>query len=135
MHFLINFFYKIIFYQIYDLQNELESEQKYHQETLKEIKRNEKRIKELILQGEDDRKNQIHLNDLVEKLQCKLKAYRKQVEEAEEIASLNLSKYRKAQNDLAEASERADQAENQVAKVRAKNRNTLSIGRGSSPQV
>jgi chromosome segregation ATPase len=117
------------------LQNELESEQKYHQETLKEVKRNEKRIKELILQGEDDRKNQIHLNDLVEKLQCKLKAYRKQVEEAEEIASLNLSKYRKAQNDLAEASERADQAENQVAKVRAKNRNTLSIGRGSSPQV
>jgi hypothetical protein len=46
-----------------------------------------------------------------------------------------LSKYRKAQNDLAEASERADQAENQVAKVRAKNRNTLSIGRASSPQV
>ena len=64
-----------------------------------------------------------------------MKAYRKQVEEAEEIASLNLSKYRKAQNDLAEASERADQAENQVAKVRAKNRNTMSIGRGSSPQV
>ena len=57
------------------------------------------------------------------------------ITEAEEIASLNLSKYRKAQNDLAEASERADQAENQVAKVRAKNRNTLSIGRGSSPQV
>jgi hypothetical protein len=64
-----------------------------------------------------------------------LKVYKRQIEEAEEIAALNLAKFRKAQHELDDAAERADQAENQVAKNRAQNRSTVSMGRGSSPQV
>ncbi len=59
----------------------------------------------------------------------------KKIEEAEEIAAVNLSKYRKAQHELESAAERADQAESLIAKNRALNRSTSSIGRGSSPQV
>ena len=35
------------------------------------------------------------MQDLVDKLQQKIKTYKRQVEEAEEIAAVNLAKYRK----------------------------------------
>ena len=38
-------------------------------------------------------------------------------------------------HELEDAEERASQAENQLSKVRAKNRSTASVGRGFSPQV
>ena len=34
------------------------------------------------------------MQDLVDKMQNKLRAYKRQIEEAEEIAALNLAKYR-----------------------------------------
>ena len=37
------------------------------------------------------------MQDLVDKLQQKIKTYKRQIEEAEEIAALNLAKFRKAQ--------------------------------------
>jgi myosin heavy chain 6/7 len=80
----------------------------------------------LAFQAEEDRKNQARLSDLIEKLQNKLKVYKRQAEEAEEIASVNLGKFRKVQHDLEEAEERADIAENQLLKIRAKNRATVS---------
>ena len=49
----------------------------------------------------------------------------------EEIAAINLSKYRKVQHELEDAEERADMAENTLAKLRAKNRSSLSQSRAS----
>jgi len=60
-----------------------------------------------------------------------LTVYKKQIEDAEEIAAINLSKYRKAQHELEDATQRADQAESQIAKNRALNRSSTSI---ESPQ-
>ena len=102
---------------------------------MKEVRKNDRRLKELAFQAEEDKKSQARLQELVDKLQNKLKVYKRQIEEAEEIAALNLAKFRKAQHELDDAAERADQAENQVAKNRAQNRSTVSMGRGSSPQV
>jgi hypothetical protein len=39
-------------------------------------------LKELVFQAEEDRKNQSRLQDLTEKLQNKIKIYKRQVEEA-----------------------------------------------------
>ena len=47
----------------------------------------------------------------------------------EEIAAVNLAKYRKVQHELEEAEERADMAENTLGKLRAKNRSSLSASR------
>jgi len=58
-----------------------------------------------------------------------LTVYKKQIEDAEEIAAINLSKYRKAQHELEDATQRADQAESQIAKNRALNRSSTSIDR------
>lgn len=52
----------------------------------------------------------------------------------EEIAALNLAKFRKAQQELEEAEERADLAEQAIAKLRTKGRSG-STARGSSPLV
>ena len=42
------------------------------------------------------------MTELATKLQQKIKTYKKQIEEAEEIAALNLAKYRKAQQEMEE---------------------------------
>lgn len=52
----------------------------------------------------------------------------------EEIAALNLAKFRKAQQELEEAEERADLAEQAIQKLRTKGRSG-STARGSSPLV
>ena len=56
------------------------------------------------------------MQELVDKLQNKVKSYKKQIEEAEEIAALNLAKFRKVQADLESSEERADISE-QVKRV------------------
>ena len=58
----------------------------------------------------------------MEKLQNKLRNYKRQIEEAEEIAALNLAKFRQAQAQLGECEERADLNEQALAKYKAKER-------------
>ena len=48
---------------------------------------------------------------LIDQLQGKVKSYKKQIEEAEEIAALNLAKYRKVAGALGDAAAAADAAE------------------------
>ena len=62
------------------------------------------------------------MQELVDKLQNKVKSYKKQIEEAEEIAALNLAKFRKVQADLEAAEERADINEQVLSKYKAKSR-------------
>ena len=58
------------------------------------------------------------MQELVDKLQNKVKSYKKQIEEAEEIAALNLAKFRKAQQELEETDERAKLAEQSIGVLR-----------------
>ena len=60
----------------------------------------------------------IRMSELANKLQAKIKTYKQQIEEAEEIAALNLAKFRKAQQELEETSERAALAEMSARLVR-----------------
>ncbi len=65
-------------------------------------------------QTDEEKKAQIKLQNKIEQLEAKIKANRSQIEETEAIASVNLSKFRKAQADLDAAIARAEQAENQL---------------------
>ena len=82
-------------------------------------KKSERHLKEIQFQQED-RKNQDRMTELVQKLQQKIKSYKTEVEEAEEIASLNLAKYRKAQQELEECECRSRMAQDQLTFVREK---------------
>uniref|UniRef100_A0A8C6C602 Myosin tail domain-containing protein n=1 Tax=Monodon monoceros TaxID=40151 RepID=A0A8C6C602_MONMO len=99
----------------------LEAEQKREAQALKGAHRYERKVKEMTYQAEEDRKNILRLQDLVDKLQAKVKASRKQAEE-EEQANTQLSRCRRVQRGLEEAEERADIAESQFNKLRAKSR-------------
>ncbi|XP_023175421.1 myosin heavy chain, muscle isoform X37 [Drosophila hydei] len=120
--------------RVRELENELDGEQRRHADAQKNLRKSERRIKELSFQSEEDRKNHERMQDLVDKLQQKIKTYKRQIEEAEEIAALNLAKFRKAQQELEEAEERADLAEQAISKFRAKGR-AGSVGRGASPAI
>ena len=64
-----------------DLEMELDAEQRRHGETTKLLRKQDRRQKELAFQADEDRKLQDRLKDANEKLQQKIKAYKRQVEE------------------------------------------------------
>merc|ERR1719340_319026 len=91
--------------RIRELEMELGSTQSRTSETYKCFQKSERRIKELQFQQDEDHKNQDRMTELATKLQQKIRTYKKQIEEAEEIAALNLAKYHKAQQELEESEE------------------------------
>ncbi|KAI0987251.1 hypothetical protein GJ496_003370 [Pomphorhynchus laevis] len=117
--------------KIISLESSLESINHSYEEAVKNMRKSDRRCKELIFQAEEDKKTQLRLQDLAEKLQSKLKIYKRQVEEAEEVAAMNLAKYRKVTVDLEDAEERADTAETQLTKFRTISRSAASAVRAS----
>merc|ERR1712021_100097 len=109
--------------RIRELEIELGSIQGKTGDAYKCFQKSERRIKELQFQTDEDHKNQERITELASKLQQKIKTYKKQIEEAEEIAALNLAKFRKAQQDLEETEERSKMAGNALSMARA-----VSIG-------
>merc|ERR1719483_173042 len=102
----------------HDIELELNRTIQQTDEVHKTITKGERRVKELLFQQEENKKNQDRITDLVEKLQQKIKSYKKQIEEAEEIAAINLAKYRKPQQDFEEAEERSKICEGNITKYR-----------------
>merc|ERR1712172_218499 len=80
-----------------ELEAELAGTQARTGESAKAYQRAERKCKELAFTSGEDKKNQDRMTDLASKLQSKIKTYKQQIEEAEEIAALNLAKFRKAQ--------------------------------------
>merc|ERR1719242_124831 len=91
----------------------------------KAMSKMEGRIREL--ESELDAENR-RLGDAqknLRKSERKIKSYKKQIEEAEEIAALNLAKFRTAQGTLADSAERADLNEQVLAKAKSKGRGSV----------
>merc|ERR1712156_1419807 len=108
--------------RIRELESELDAENRRLSDATKNLRKSERRIKELAYSSDEDRKNHERMQGLIDHLQAKIKSYKKQIEEAEEIAALNLAKFRQAQGQLGDAAERADLNESALAKARAKGR-------------
>merc|ERR1739844_234461 len=96
--------------RIRELEIELGALQAKTGDTFKHFQKAERHVKELQFQQDEDKKNQDRMSELAAKLQQKIKTYKAQIGEAEEIAALNLAKFRKAQQDLEENEERAKMA-------------------------
>ena len=109
------------------MESELDAENRRMGDAQKNLRRSERRIKELTFASDEDHKNHERMQNLIDQLQGKIKSYKKQIEEAEEIAALNLAKFRKVQGSLADAEERADINEQALAKSRARGR-SASLG-------
>merc|ERR1712130_680737 len=106
--------------RIRELESELDAENRRNADGLKNLRKSERKIKELTYSQDEDKKNHERMQGLIDQLQGKIKSYKKQIEEAEEIAALNLAKYRQVQGNLAGAQERADVNEQTLAKAKAR---------------
>ena len=58
------------------------------------------------------------IRHLTQMFPLSFRSYKKQIEEAEEIAAINLAKFRKAQQELEEAEQRTQLAEDNITKIR-----------------
>merc|ERR1719222_153651 len=108
--------------RIRELESEMDAENRRNADSLKNLRKSERKIKELTYAQEEDRKNHERMQGLIDQLQGKIKSYKKQIEEAEEIAALNLAKYRQVQGNLQASGERADLHEQALAKMKASSR-------------
>merc|ERR1711935_98255 len=108
--------------RIRELESEMDAENRRSADSQKNLRKSERKIKELAYQQDEDRKNHERMQALIDQLQGKIKSYKKQIEEAEEIAALNLAKYKQAQGNVSQAAEVADLNEQALAKVRARSR-------------
>merc|ERR1712190_631364 len=102
-------------------ESEVDAEQRRMGDATKNLRKSERRIKEMSYAADEDRKNQDRMQKLVDDLQDKIKSYKKQ------IAALNLSKFRNAQAQAIESAELADVNEKALAKAKAKARGA-SVG-------
>merc|ERR550519_1277845 len=108
--------------RVRELESELDAESRRFGDAQKNLRRSERRIKELTFASDEDKKNHERMQALIDQLQGKIKSYKKQIEEAEEIAALNLAKFRQVQVNLSQSSERADLNEQALAKMKASSR-------------
>merc|ERR1712111_12929 len=108
--------------RIRELESELDAENRRLGDASKNLRKSERHVKELTYTQDEDRKNNERMQALIDQLQGKIKSYKKQIEEAEEIAALNLAKYRQVQGNLQSSGERADLHEQALAKMKASSR-------------
>jgi len=113
--------------RIRELESELDAETRRFGDVTKNLRKSERSIKELVFASDEDRKNHERMQSLIDQLQGKVKSYKKQIEEAEEIAALNLAKYRKVAGALGDAEAAAD-ANEQASSLRKARAKSASLG-------
>merc|ERR1712099_6699 len=107
-----------------ELESELDAENRRSADSQKNLRKSERKIKELTYQQDEDRKNHERMQALIGQLQGKIKSYKKQIEEAGEIAALNLAKFRQTMTTMASSQEAAYVSEQALAKLRTRARSS-----------
>merc|ERR1712141_819430 len=86
------------------------------------LHKKERSVKELLLQSEEDRKNILILQESLDKLNEKIKMYKRQLEEQEQISNSNIMRVKKFQRELEAAESRAEEAESNLNVFRSRAR-------------
>merc|ERR1719175_551648 len=108
--------------RITELEEMINVEKKSHSVTMTELQTKTTQIKELVLQSEEDRKNIIILQESLDKLNEKIKMYKRQLEEQEGISNANIMRVKKFQRELECAENRAEEAESTLNQFRSRER-------------
>merc|ERR1712001_612012 len=108
--------------RIEELEVLLQKEKAMHVETTTVLHKKERSVKELLLQSEEDRKNILILQESLERLNEKIKMYKRQLEEQEAISNSNIMRVKKFQRELESAEARANEAESSLNSFRSQQR-------------
>ncbi|ROL41705.1 Myosin-9 [Anabarilius grahami] len=106
--------------KIPQLEEQLDIEMKERQQSTKQVRRVEKKIKELLLQVEDERRNADQFKNEAEKLNTRMKQLKRQLEETEEEAARANASRRKLQRELEDATESANTMNREVSTLKNK---------------
>ncbi|XP_028726890.1 myosin-9 [Peromyscus leucopus] len=115
--------------KIAQLEEQLDNETKERQAASKQVRRTEKKLKDVLLQVEDERRNAEQFKDQADKASTRLKQLKRQLEEAEEEAQRANASRRKLQRELEDATETADAMNREVSSLKSK------LRRGDLPFV
>ncbi|XP_029293695.1 LOW QUALITY PROTEIN: myosin-9-like [Cottoperca gobio] len=106
--------------KVSQLEEQLDMETRERQGATKLVRRNDKKLKEVIMQGEDERRNAAQYKDQVDKLNSRMKHLKRQLEETEEEAQRANASRRKLQRELEDATESADSMTREVSTLKNK---------------
>ncbi|NXY23651.1 MYH9 protein, partial [Atrichornis clamosus] len=115
--------------KIAQLEEQLDIETKERQAASKQVRRAEKKLKDILLQVDDERRNAEQFKDQADKANMRLKQLKRQLEEAEEEAQRANASRRKLQRELEDATETADAMNREVSSLKSK------LRRGDLPFV
>ncbi|NXP23327.1 MYH9 protein, partial [Scytalopus superciliaris] len=115
--------------KIAQLEEQLDLETKERQAASKQVRRAEKKLKDILLQVDDERRNAEQFKDQADKANIRLKQLKRQLEEAEEEAQRANASRRKLQRELEDATETADAMNREVSSLKSK------LRRGDLPFV
>jgi predicted RNase H-like nuclease (RuvC/YqgF family) len=123
------------------LETEIDLERARYQELLKDLRRNEKRVKELLSQVDEEQTKILSLTDSLSKTNDKMRIYKSQIESAESSASqgescdrlvfvrdracsiLVLTRARRLERELEDAEQRAEVVTTTLIRSRSVHRN------------
>ncbi|KFU95736.1 Myosin-9, partial [Chaetura pelagica] len=106
--------------KIVQLEEQLDMETKERQAASKQVRRAEKKLKDILLQVDDERRNAEQFKDQADKANMRLKQLKRQLEEAEEDAQRANAHRRKLQRELEDATETADAMNREVSSLKSK---------------
>ncbi|NWU97536.1 MYH9 protein, partial [Upupa epops] len=115
--------------KVAQLEEQLDTESKERQAASKLARRAEKKLKDTLLQVDDERRNAEQFKDQADKANMRLKQLKRQLEEAEEEAQRANASRRKLQRELEDATETADAMNREVSALKSK------LRRGDLPFV
>ncbi|XP_061584550.1 myosin-10-like [Cololabis saira] len=104
--------------KILQLEEQLEQEAKERAAANKIVRRTEKKLKEVMLQVDDERRHGDQYKDQMEKAALRLKQLKRQLEEAEEEASRSNAARRKLQRELDDATESSEGLTREVTSLK-----------------
>ncbi|XP_031144848.1 myosin-9-like isoform X1 [Sander lucioperca] len=111
--------------KIAQLEEQLDLESKERQQACRLNKRTEKKLKEVMLQVDDERRNTEQFKDQVEKTNTRMRQLKRQLEEAEEEVTRANAYRRKLQRELDDAAESADVMNREVSTLKSKLRRDM----------
>ncbi|XP_038129419.1 myosin-9-like [Cyprinodon tularosa] len=106
--------------RIAQLEEQLDVESKERQQASRLVRRTEKKLKEVMLQVDDERRNTDQYKDQVDKANTRMRQLKRQLEETEEELTRANVYRRKLQRDLDDATESADAMNREVSTLKSK---------------
>ncbi|XP_069053297.1 myosin-9 isoform X1 [Lepisosteus oculatus] len=106
--------------KITQLEEQLDIETRERQQASKLVRRSEKKLKEVILQVDDERRSSEQYKDQADKATSRMKQLKRQLEESEEEVQRANAARRKLQRELEDMTESADTMNREVSALRNK---------------